>query len=330
MQFRSIGDLSRAVSLGAWKVPADVDLIVGIPRSGLLAGSILALHLNLPIVDLGGYLAGNAPRIGRTSEHTVRQSRKGRRKVLVIDDTIDTGASIARVREEIGSASLDDEILFGAIYGAKDHHEGVDIIFEAVETPRLFEWNLMRHKRITDACFDIDGVLCHDPPHSDNDDGPRYKAFVSNARPLLIPKLPVAHLVTSRLERYRPQTEAWLEEAGVSYGKLWMLDLPSAEERRRLKAHGSFKAKIYRECGASLFIESEDIQAEEIARLSEKPVLSIEGQRIVWPDDPAANRRHRKAAGWHSPRKRSRPAAIIAALLGERRYLQLRAAIKGN
>ena len=85
MQYRSIGDLSLSVATGAWKVPADVDLIVGIPRSGLLAGSMLALHLNIPIVELDCYLNGGAGRIGRTSKHTVSAKSNDVRKVLVVD-----------------------------------------------------------------------------------------------------------------------------------------------------------------------------------------------------------------------------------------------------
>jgi len=303
MQYRSIADLSQSIAKSAWMVPSDIDLIVGIPRSGLLAGSILALHLNKPILDFDAYLKGTDPRIGRTSKHTLASTGDSVRKVLFVDDTIATGSSMAKVREEVAAARVDDEILYCAVYGTEAQHNGVDIVFERIPTPRMFEWNMMRHKRITDSCFDIDGVLCHDPHPADNDDGLRYDSFVASAKPFYIPKLPVAHVVTSRLERYRPQTEAWLKRMGIEYGKLWMIDLPSAEERRKLKAHAPFKAKVYRESGASLFIESEDKQAEDIARLSERPVLSIEGQRIVWPDNPAANRRHIRRAGWLPPKR---------------------------
>ncbi len=322
MQYRSIGDLSLSVATGAWKVPADVDLIVGIPRSGLLAGSMLALHLNIPIVELDCYLNGGAGRIGRTSNHTVSAKSNDVRKVLVVDDTVATGKTMAQIRREIDAVGLGDNVLVCAIYGTQKSHDGFDLIFETVSTPRMFEWNMMRHKRIADACFDIDGVLCHDPDPADNDDGLRYERFVSTARPLYIPKLKVAHVVTSRLERYRPETEAWLKTTGIEYGKLWMIDLPSAEERRRLKAHAPFKARVYQESGANLFIESEDKQAEDIARLSGRPVLSIGGQRMVWPDDPAANRRHVRRAGWSTP-KRSTKSRVKRVALQLCRHLHL-------
>ena len=56
-----------------------------------------------------------------------------------------------------------------------------------------------------------------------------------------------------------------------------MLNLPSAEERRRLNAHASFKASIYNELKeTTLFIESETKQAKEISRLTGKSCISVE------------------------------------------------------
>ena len=53
-----------------------------------------------------------------------------------------------------------------------------------------------------------------------------------------------------------------------------MLDLPSAEERRRLKAHAPFKASVYADMqDAKLFVESEPEQAKEIYKQTEKPVI---------------------------------------------------------
>ena len=44
-------------------------------------------------------------------------------------------------------------------------------------------------------------------------------------------------IVTSRLEKYREPTEKWLKDHGVKYKQLIMLDLPSAEERRKQGCH---------------------------------------------------------------------------------------------
>ena len=119
--------------------------------------------------------------------------------------------------------------------------------------------------------------LCVDPTAEENDDGEKYRRFILNARPLFVPNDKVKALVTSRLEKYRPETERWLAENGVKYEKLYMLDLPSREERIRRGAHASFKAEIYKKLkDAHLFIESNPLQAAEIRRLSGKPVICTE------------------------------------------------------
>jgi uncharacterized HAD superfamily protein len=131
------------------------------------------------------------------------------------------------------------------------------------------------------ACLDIDGVLCLDPTREQNDDGPAYDRFLTDACPNLIPSVPVGTLVTSRLERYRRQTEDWLAAAGVEFDELYMLDLPSAAERRRLKAHAPFKAEVYAAKRDSiLFLESDESQASEISRMSGKAVVCTDTMRL--------------------------------------------------
>ena len=51
---------SELVNAYAHRVPHDVDLIVGIPRSGMLVASILSLKLNLPMTDLYAFCRNDA------------------------------------------------------------------------------------------------------------------------------------------------------------------------------------------------------------------------------------------------------------------------------
>jgi uncharacterized HAD superfamily protein len=186
-------------------------------------------------------------------------------------------------RARVAAAGLGYDVLFVAVYGNQERHEEADLVLEIVPQPRIFEWNFMHHIFLEQSCVDIDGVLCHDPHEAENDDGEAYIRFLLEARPLYRTTRPIGSLVTSRLEKYRPQTEAWLNRIGVRYGKLLMLDLPSAEERRRQGAHGSFKANYYRRSDAILFIESENAQAQTIARRSGKPVLCLETHTMIEP-----------------------------------------------
>lgn len=285
MNYRSLNDLSYLSTRFASKVATDVDLIVGIPRSGMLAASIISLKLNLPLTDLYSFLRNDELKRGSTrhykrSELVLPQQAQ---KILLVDDSISSGnsmlAAVERVREVFAG-----EITTMAVFAEKHNRDKVDFYFELVEQPRMFEWNIMHHPFMAQACLDIDGVLCVDPTQEENDDGPNYLQFLSSTRPLFIPSIKVAHLVTSRLEKYRAQTEEWLQRHGVQYEQLHMLDLPSAEERRRLNMHHKFKAEVYaREPRARLFIESEASQALEIMKATRKPVYCIETNEMYQP-----------------------------------------------
>jgi len=135
---------------------------------------------------------------------------------------------------------------------------------------------------IQKSCFDIDGVLCVDPTEAENDDGEKYRAFLRDAKPLYIPRYKIYALVTSRLEKYRGETEEWLAKHGARYERLYMLDLPSKEERIRLNMHAKFKAKVYKELReTSLFYESETSQARQIARLTKKAVFCVATDELI-------------------------------------------------
>jgi uncharacterized HAD superfamily protein len=132
----------------------------------------------------------------------------------------------------------------------------------------------MQHSELFDAMLDIDGVLCVDSPVFDND-GPEYVAAIENAVPLHLPRVPVGALISCRLERWREQTESWLKRHGVKYGRLILSSYPTAADRRRQCNYGRYKGEQYRDCGATLFIESSSDQAPEIARVSGKPVICL-------------------------------------------------------
>nr|MBF0685115.1 phosphoribosyltransferase [Pseudomonas sp.] len=278
MKYRGLNDLSQLTSRYASSVPRDVELIVGIPRSGMLVASILALKLNLPLTDLYSFLRNDDLKKGntRTYKHDQLVKPQEARKILLVDDSVSSGKSMRAACEQV-KAIYGGPVVTMAAFVERHNRDQVDLFFEQVEQPRMFEWNIMHHPFLAQACLDIDGVLCVDPTVEENDDGPGYLEFLCKTRPLFIPSVKVAHLVTSRLEKYRPETERWLQEHGVQYGQLHMLDLPTAEERRRLNIHHKFKAQVFaQEPLARLFIESEAYQAQEICRLTGKPVYCIE------------------------------------------------------
>lgn len=283
INYKSFADLSSDISKNLYRIPDDVDLIVGIPRSGLMAGVVLALNLNLKICDLDQFLNNYLLTTGQT-----RKSRNNidypwdAKKILIFDDSIYSGQSMRNVKKKIDSVSFNGEIIYGVVYGCEPGMIDVDICFQKLDAPRVFQWNVFHRDVLENCCVDIDGVLCLDPTHEQNDDGEKYKLFLENAIPLAKPTYTIGALVTSRLEKYRPQTESWLRKHGINYKQLFMLDMESAEERKRLGCHSSFKSQIFSSLKESiLFIESDPNQAVEIASNTGKPVLDFSSQLFV-------------------------------------------------
>jgi uncharacterized HAD superfamily protein/hypoxanthine phosphoribosyltransferase len=285
MQYRSVADLNDTIYRNAPRLPKDVDLVVGIPRSGLLAATLISLTLNLPLADLDGFVAGRLLATGRTRRREGWGPDAGEFKnVLIVDDSINSGKSIEAARARIQASGYAGKVTFCAVYGLEVNQSGADLILEVVNQPRFFQWNLMHHPWLKHACLDIDGVLCADPTADENDDGERYHRFLTTASPLHVPSQTIGWLVTSRLEKYRERTEQWLANQGIRYDNLIMLDAASKSERQRLNAHGSFKADAYRSVNAILFVESDLAQAKTIAKSAGKPVLCVEAQQVFYPD----------------------------------------------
>lgn len=286
VEYRSIHDLNERVIDWLTTLPRDLDLIVGIPRSGLLAANLLSLHLDLPMTDLQGLIEGRVLATGvRYGGRPIESMLAGRARILVVDDSVCSGAALTKAREALAAARIPHDLRFGAVFAtAEAVQEGhIDSYGEIVPVPRVFEWNLMHTPMAADFCVDIDGVLCADPDPRDNDDGPRYRRFLDNARPLMLPRHEIGWLVTSRLEKYREPTVEWLARQGVKYRELVMMDYPDMRARQQAAAYTAFKADAYRHSGARLFIESAAHVARGVADATGKPVYCFDHREMLYP-----------------------------------------------
>ncbi len=280
MNYRSVDDLNQCVLKNLHKVPDDVELIVGIPRSGLLAANLLALHINLPLTDLQGFIQGRVLNTGYRSKRASHQKPRPYRKALVIDDSIHSGRAMLEARELVENAKLPIPSLFGCVYIKPGAESMVDLFFERCPIPRIFEWNIFHSPRLEESCVDIDGVLCRDPTEEENDDGEKYCRFLSSVPPRIIPSYPLGWLVTCRLEKYRSLTEEWLRQNGIRYNRLIMMNLPDKSSRIHSQGHSQFKADVYLQTDAKLFIESSVGQATKIAKVSGRSVFCIENRTM--------------------------------------------------
>ena len=284
MNYRSIASFNQQIIQWMSRLPRDITVVVGIPRSGLLAANILALHRNLPLTDVDRLIEGKLIQTGvRYGCSGADSPLSARQTVLVLDDSIASGTQMNLIKAKINAAKLPHTIYYGAVYALSASRQFVDFFAEIVPLPRVFEWNVMHSDSLHNFCVDIDGVLCVDPTKEENDDGKNYENFLRNASPLITPTKPINALVTCRLEKYRALTEAWLAKHQVQYDELHMLNLPTKEARVAANAHAKYKAGIYKDLRTPLFIESSLAQAVDIARLSGKPVLCVETGEMITP-----------------------------------------------
>lgn len=260
------------------KLPWDLVGIIGIPRSGIVPAAILSEIRHLPLGNLtefvktGEFMAGGA----RMKDDMPKEGR-----VLVLDDSIYKGAEMKRAFK---SWYDNPEVLnkftpvWAAVYKNPYFNDPGIITHTETHDRRFFEWNLMHHPSLPETMCDIDGVVCVDPPQ--DDDGVIYQRYLNEAIPLHVPRVKVHSFVTMRLEKWRTETENWFKKYKVEYGELIMCPEATAADRRAIGGYGIFKGRHYRYSKANLFIESCTVQAEEIARVSGKPVICITDGKV--------------------------------------------------
>ena len=257
MNFISYAQLYDDIIEFSHKLPHDLDAVVGIPRSGLVPASILATHMNLKL----GVLCDGSILI---LDGGVRDTNHAYNKILVLDDSIDSGHTIEKAMADLSRSGL--TIHYGCIYSNPECSLQVEFIARKLKQPRLFAWNFMNSGMLAEACVDIDGVLCVDPdPDGD------YMAFLRGATPLYRPRHKIHSLVTGRLEKHRLLTEDWLIRHHVEYDNLIMRQTSedNIEEMKR---------DYYKTSGCKLFIESSTFQSPVIAKSG--PVICVEDMQL--------------------------------------------------
>jgi hypoxanthine phosphoribosyltransferase len=264
--FKTIPDLSQDIINNLHKIPHDIDLVIGIPRSGLLAGLMIANYLNVSCIELNAFVDGTTPMCGR---YKVKFKKESTKKVLVVDDVIGTGTSFRLAREQL--APFGYKFIYLAVYSHKNKFDHVDIFLEECSNPRAFQWNLFHHPKYK-TCWDMDGVICVDPTRDEMNDVRLYEKFLANAKPMIIPTMPIYCIISGRSEQYRKQTERWLKKYNIMYAHLILRDSP--------QDHAIYKAKNFKAVRGDIFIESNERQAKKIADITEKIVFCVENQQL--------------------------------------------------
>ena len=251
--------------------------VLGIPRSGMLPASMIAMWLNLPLYTINS-ISGDVESMSGCEKFggaRMRDHEDSGGKLLVVDDTVYAGRAIADIKEKIN-----EDAVYATVYAHPDSLNKVDFFAKELIPPHILEWNLFNCSYIELALLDLDGILCPNVPYDKCSNEELYIDYIKNVKPFYhrIPKTRCYGIVTARLEKYRDITEVWLKRHGIDYGFLKMYPTEKEETRNRnhIQEAANFKAKHFAESNAHFFVESELPEAVIIRRKSGKFVICPE------------------------------------------------------
>jgi len=261
--------------------PRQYDLIVGVPRSGMLIASIIALKLGKALATPELLRQG---KFWHSSFIQGKLSLEEINHVLVVDDSVDTGRAMSRAMESIQSASEGITVTKASLIVRKEAKPMVDLYHKVISPPSVFEWNIL-HRKIASywgngvLAVDMDGVLCADCPEGVDHDEELYLEWIKTAKPYLIPAFEIDAIVTSRLEKYRQETGAWLEQNNVKYKNLYMWKIGDKSER-----NGNFarhKIDELLQLKPDMYWESTWDQSQKIWAETKIPTLCIDEMTLL-------------------------------------------------
>ena len=217
LQFYNLNDSFKLCEEWSLNIPNDYDVIIGVPRAGLMFANILACRFGRPLSTPDNFLRGEM-----WFSHDAPLPPKIT-KVLLVEDSIGAGIQINSAYQRIKEAFPQMHIEKAGLFVVPQSADKLDYSFAVKPEPNFFEWNIMTATwSWGEVVSGLEGVICLENPLSSNYFDDKYIHYVRSAKPLLIPTYPLKAIVTSRPEGLRKVTEKWLYEHNVKYEHLIM------------------------------------------------------------------------------------------------------------
>lgn len=262
MNFVTFEQLNACIYRNMTKLPKDIDLVVGVPRSGLLVANLIALYLNLPFTDIDSFCDGRMFKTGKTRKCAKwAQSMDEVHKVLIVDDSISKGDAIKEAKEKLKGVYEDKQYTFCAVYALPTNTSQVDVYFEICNHPRMFEWNYLHHWGLNYACVDFENII------------------YENDSAKVIPTQTIQHIISVRPESMRQETEQWLNEQGVLFDEL-VLKPETVEETDVVQ----WKAEFYKKSDSVIYLCAHEEEAPFICSHAGKQVFCLESRKLIMPE----------------------------------------------
>lgn len=284
VRYRSIADMSRVVRENLSRLPTDLDFVVGVPRSGILPATMIALYCGLPMTDLEGLLEG---RMIKTGKRPVQENlSKPRPRVLVVDDSVSGGEQMRAIRERLSAYEDRFEMLFLAVFVTEAGKQLVDFALELCPSPRCFEWNVMNHGLMQRSCVDVAALLCMDlfgtarVPH---------ETLLATA-PVFRPKYTIGTLTAPVAEARRRELEAWLDRHGIAAKRLMLMSGGDHEVTRR--GYANLQGKLHGGRNVTMVFQYARRDAVFVASRCGRPAFSSESFELIQPGRASRMRRY--------------------------------------
>lgn len=272
LQFYKYEDLIEIVRKSARNLDKDFDVVIGIPRSGLLPASILSTMLGT------GLSTFEEVRLGFKHLKGSKVRSKSFDKVLLVDDSTGSGYTMKTYKSKLESLDHVGKVVTYSVFGHDKGYSPDYIGFIPKKGKRIYEWNLLHRDYPFKVGFDLDGVLSDDRFIHGVKDKDRYKQLLTEMRVMYKPAFKIEFIVTCRLEEFRIITEDWLHFNNIDFRKLIMWNYKDWDNRKGKYLQA--KIDMLKNLNLGLFIESDDRLAKEINHALGLPCLSIEEMRL--------------------------------------------------
>ena len=114
LNYKTYEDLSLDIKRNLYKLPINIDLVVGVPRSGMIPAYMLGLMLSKQVCSLREFISGDYKTL---ATHRIRLNTNIK-NILIVDDSINSGKASLDVKHAIEESKLNQKfnITYMAVY----------------------------------------------------------------------------------------------------------------------------------------------------------------------------------------------------------------------
>lgn len=264
MNYKNYDDLSYCIKNNINKIQK-YDLFVGIPRSGLLAANLMALLLNKPVCTVQELINKISPQNGFSREI---EDKKNYNEILVVDDSVNTGKSICFVKDILASNGIIAD--YCAVYSTSEAVKYVDVVFEILERPRIFQWNYLNNSIIKSSAILFEQIFLSGTRYPKSLD--ELKGVLSHMQPILLKNIKLGMVFTGYNKVASSLIIQWLNKYNINVNKVLF---KNSDNIFSYINYGYFKENKIEFCDMKLILLGSNYLSKKVSALLNVPCMSF-------------------------------------------------------